>query len=243
MSDTSGRTRVGFFPTGRVFSLPALAAAATALTLVAAGCAGGDSSDGSGDGAPKADATYSGVVPAAEAPAPEGFSKAGIQKITINAPEGWQTDKSNGTLCMRPPGESKCGYGSLQVLPKVAKKDPNKWPTKDQAFDKDEGWASAPDTCRSLNTWEDGNVKVKSQKLQPLVENEGLKPGLVYLADGLKANYRAWTVTCENNDTFEVRLWLLPLSDIAVYAWSVDSQYSALYDKVAESMNTKKYKR
>ncbi|CAM3881565.1 hypothetical protein [Nocardiopsis rhodophaea] len=232
MSDTSGRTH------SRVFSLPALAAAVTALTLVATGCSGGDSSGGADQDAPKADATYSGVVPAAEAPAPTGFSKAEIQKITIDVPDGWATEESDGSLCMRPPGQARCGYGAIKVIPKVAKKSPGQWPTKDQKYNSDDGWAPDPTACRSLTTWEDGGVEVDDQKLRGW---EG--DGTVTLADGLKADHRVWTVTCKNNDTFEVRLWSLPLSDIAVYVWSVDSQYAALYDEVAKSMNTKKYKR
>lgn len=231
MSDTSGRTR------SRVSSFPALAAAVTALTLVAAGCSGDDSSGTSGDGAPTA--AYSGVVPAAEPPAPEGFSKAEIEKITINVPDGWATEKTDGALCMRPPGQARCGYGAIKVIPKVAENSPGKWPTKGEKYNSDDGWAPEPTTCRSLTTWEDGGVK--AEKDAELHGWDG--DGTVKLADGLKANRRVWTVSCENGDTFEVRLWLLPTSDIAVYAWSVDSQYASLYEKVATSMDTSDYKR
>ncbi|MBB6170387.1 hypothetical protein HNR23_000447 [Nocardiopsis mwathae] len=233
MSDTSGSTR------SRVRSFPALAAAVTALTLVVAGCGGGDAPEENGEASgPQPDETYSGVVAAAEAPAPDGFTAETFEKIRIDVPDGWATEESGDMLCMRPPGESECGYGSIQVLPKVAKNDPNKWPTKGTAYNKDGGWASETGTCRSLNTWEDGDVEAKQAKLQSWDGD-----GTVKLADDLKANHRVWTVTCENGDTFEVRLWLLPTSDVAVYAWSVDAQYAAVYDKVAESMNTEKYKR
>ncbi len=49
-------------------------------------------------------------------------------------------------------------------------------------------------------------------------------------------------MTCENDDTFEVRLWFLPESDVLVYVWSVDQRYDSLYLTIAESMDVTEYK-
>ncbi|GAB3455057.1 hypothetical protein GCM10027570_35520 [Streptomonospora sediminis] len=212
------------------------AAAGAALALLASGCGAGGS--GGSDAAPKPDSTYSAVVAAAEpAPPSGGFTTAEIKGIKIGAPKNWSVDTTGGQLCMRPPGQDSCGYGSVKVMPHVAKNDANKWPKKQ--YNKPDGWASTPTTCRSLGTAAAGDVGVTGAEALEVDNPQGLTEH----ADGLKSHHREWKVDCENGDTFEVRLWFLPESDIAVYAWSVDTQYSALYDKIAESMNTDAYKR
>ncbi|MFC4562912.1 hypothetical protein ACFO4E_13690 [Nocardiopsis mangrovi] len=228
MPGTSGRVR---FNRGR--SGPATAAAA-AVALLAAGCGSADS--GGGD-APALDARYSEVVPAAQPPAPDGFSPAEVEGVKINAPEDWNIDSTGGRLCMRPPEQDSCGYGSVQVLPHVAKNDENKWPKRGDAFnDAEAGWASAPGECRSAATAEGGTPVTGAEIVSP--PND-----LTEHADGLKSHHRVWEVTCENDDTFEVRLWFLPDSDVAVYVWSVDSRYAAVYDEVAASMDISDYKK
>ncbi|GAA3750847.1 hypothetical protein GCM10022205_42440 [Spinactinospora alkalitolerans] len=211
------------------------AAAIAALVPAAAACGGADGTAAAPEGGPSPDSTYGGAMPAAQAPAPEGFTPVEIEGIKINAPEGWEVDDADGRLCMRPPGQAACAYGSLQVLPHVAERDPDKWPKKGDAFDKKNGWASDPTACRSLNTAEAGDVKVKEAEQQTLPD-----PFTTH-ADGLKSHHSAWTVTCENNDTFEVRLWFLPTSDVAVYVWSVDARYAAVYDEIATSMDVTEY--
>ncbi|WP_345558901.1 hypothetical protein [Streptomonospora halophila] len=224
MSGTSGSRR----------SRTVAAAAAAALALLASGCGGGSG----GSAAPSPDSTYSAVVAAAEPPSTAaGFSTVEIQGIRIGAPKNWSIDKTGGQLCMRPPGQDSCGYGAVKVIPHVAENDPNKWPKKQ--YNNPDGWASDPASCRSLGTAASGGTGVTGAE-QVDVDNP---QGLTQHADGLKSHHRVWEVTCQNGDTFEVRLWFLPQSDIAVYAWSVDTRYSTLYDKIAESMNTDDYKR
>ncbi|QBI52934.1 hypothetical protein [Streptomonospora litoralis] len=229
MSGTSGTAR------SRTAAATA-AAAGAALVLLASGCGLGGS--GGSGAVPSPDSTYSNVVAAAEpAPPADGLTTVEVQGIKIGAPKNWSIDKTGGQLCMRPPGQGTCGYGAVQVIPHVAENDPNKWP-KTQ-FDSADGWASDPSVCRSLGTAAAGDVPVTgAEKLE--VENA---QGLTTHADGLKSHHREWKVSCQNGDTFEVRLWFLPQSDIAVYVWSVDAQYSALYDKIAKSMNTDGYER
>ncbi|MDA8371959.1 MAG: hypothetical protein M0026_19120 [Nocardiopsaceae bacterium] len=235
MSGTSGRAR--FKASAPWFG----AVAAAVLMLVASGCGGDDteSSDSSDSGAPKPESTYSEVVPAAEAPAPDGFSPVEIQGVKINAPEHWSIDKADGRLCMRPPGQDACAYGALQVIPKVAKNDPNSWPKKKSAYNKADGWAAEPDVCRSLATAEAGDVGVTGAQQEEVPEPNQVTEH----ADGRKSHHRVWTVDCANGDTFEVRLWFLPESDVAVYVWSADTQYSALYDEIAKSMDVSDYKK
>ncbi|TDQ53598.1 hypothetical protein [Actinorugispora endophytica] len=233
MSGKPGRARfeVGT-PTRRA---PVRAAAAlAAVALLAAGCGGSDQASEI-PSAPEPDTTYGGVVPAAQAPAPEGFTPFEIEGVRINAPEGWEVDQADGRLCMRPPGQSECGYGAIEVLPKAAERNPGNWPKKGDAFHQDGGWAADTSKCRSLNTAAAGDVGVVSAELALVGD------GLTTHADGLKSHYSTWTVTCENNDTFEVRLWFLPQSDVAVYAWSVDQQYEGVYLAVAESMDVTEY--
>ncbi|MUL42729.1 hypothetical protein FZ103_16390 [Streptomonospora sp. PA3] len=220
---------------GSPWSRTAAAAAAAALALLASGCSGGSGDSGA---APSPDSTYSAVVAAAEpAPPAGGFTTVEIQGIKISAPKNWSIDKTGTQLCMRPPGQESCAYGSVLVIPHVAKNDPNKWPKKQ--FNRPDGWSSNPTTCRSLGTAEASNVPATGAEKLPVDHPQGLTKH----ADGLKSHHREWEVTCQNGDTFEVRLWFLPQSDIAVYVWSVDAQYSALYDKIAKSMNTDAYKR
>ncbi|GAA4890689.1 hypothetical protein [Streptomonospora salina] len=224
MSGTSGSPR------------PRTAAAGAALALLVSGCAGGGSGDSGA--APSPQSTYSSVVAAAEPPAAtDDFSVVEIGGIRIGAPKNWSIDKASGLLCMRPPGQDACGYGAVQVIPHAAENDPNTWPA--EQFDDPDGWASDPSACRSLGTAESGGAGVAGAE-QLDVDNP---QGLTEHADGLRSHHREWEVSCDNGDTFEVRLWFLPESDIAVYVWSVDAQYAALYDEIAESMNTDDYER
>ncbi|WP_046468108.1 hypothetical protein [Allosalinactinospora lopnorensis] len=221
MSGTTGRAR---FTAGT----PAFGAAAFAA-LVLAGCGGG------GGNGP--DPAYSEAVPAAKPPAPDDLVAVDIAGVKIGAPEDWEVDKENNQLCLRPPGQNECGYGAVQVLPKAAKNDPKNWPKKGAAFDKPNGWASTPNECRSLNTTGENGVGVENAEQVQVGDEQGLATH----ADGLKSHHRAWEVTCENGDTFEVLLWYLPQSDVAVYAGSVDSQYRTTYDEIAESMDVTEY--
>lgn len=223
MSGTTGRAR---FAT----STSALGGATfVALMLLVSGCG----SDFGGDGPEE---TYSGAVPAAEPPAPDNLTTVNVAGVKIGAPEGWEVDKEGG-LCMRPPGQDQCGFGAIQVWPKAAENNPEDWPKKGNAYNKPNGWATFPNECRSLNTTGDEGVGVTDARQ----EDVGDEQGLVEHADGLKSHHRKWIVTCENNDTFEVRLWYLPKSDVAVYAGAVDPQYSTTYDAVAESMDVTEY--
>ncbi|NYI95794.1 hypothetical protein HNR12_002071 [Streptomonospora nanhaiensis] len=222
MSGTSGSVR----------SSAAAAGAAVAALVLLTACGGG--SGGSGGG-PEPESSYSAVVAAAEPPPAEGFTPVEVEGIKINAPKNWSVDNTGGTLCMRPPGQDGCGYGAIQVLPHVAENDPNKWPRKQ--YDAANGWASTPDKCRSLTTAAAADVGVAGAEKVPVDDPQGLAQH----ADGLKSHHRVWEVTCQNDDTFEVRLWFLPQSDVAVYVWSVDAQYSTLYDEVAASMDVTAY--
>ncbi|MFC3995141.1 hypothetical protein ACFOVU_04395 [Nocardiopsis sediminis] len=231
MPGTSGRV---WFNRGRI---GLTTAAAAAVALVAAGCGGGSEGAGGGD-TPTLEAMYSEVVPAAQAPAPEGFSEVEVEGVKINAPEDWNIDNTDGYVCMRPPDQGNdCEYGSIQVLPHAAERHDNRWPKRGNAFnDAEAGWASAPGECRSAATAEGGTAVTGAEITSP--PND-----LTEHADGLKSHHRVWEVTCENGDTFEVRLWFLPESDVAVYVWSADTRYSALYDEVAASMDISDYKK
>ncbi|GLU46685.1 hypothetical protein [Nocardiopsis ansamitocini] len=211
------------------------AAAAAATVLLVAGCGGGG--DVPTGAVPEPDATYGGLLPAAQAPAPEGFSSQNIEGVVIDAPEGWEVDQGDGQLCMRPPGQSDCGYGAIQVRPKAAERDSANWPKKGDAFNKDDGWAADTSACRSPNTAAAGEVGIKEARHQ-VVGN-----GLTTHADGLKSHYSVWSVTCDNDETFEVRMWFLPTSDVLVYAWSIDQRYEPVYLQVAESMDVTEYNR
>ncbi|WP_150244591.1 hypothetical protein [Nocardiopsis quinghaiensis] len=203
------------------------AAAAAALLLLAA-CSGG------GGGEVELERGESGLLPAAEPPAPEEFAAETIEGVSIKVPDGWQTRNEDGALCLNPPGQAACGYGSVQLTPHAAERHPQNWPAKDEAFKKDDGWAAGDGSCRSLNTAASGGIGVKSAKL-------AANPDFTEHADGLKSHHTVWKVTCDNDDTFEVRMWFLPISDVLLYVWSADSQYSSVYDEIALSMDTTDY--
>lgn len=215
----------------RTFRILCAGAAAASLVVSAAACGGG----GAAADPPTPESTYGGAVAAAEAPAPEGYEAARIEGVQINVPNDWKTEKADHRLCMRPPDQDGCGYGSLQVLPHAAKRDPAKWPKKGDAFRKKNGWASSPESCRSPGTFESGDIGIKSAR-----KDTG---DFTTHADGLKSNHTVWTVTCENGDTFEVRLWFLPVSDVVVYVPSADARYTKIYDEIAKSMDVSEYKK
>ncbi|MEU3020527.1 MULTISPECIES: hypothetical protein [unclassified Nocardiopsis] len=178
----------------------------------------------------------SGMMPAIEPPGPEGFGSADVMGVRIDTPDDWDVQNDGAQLCMTPPGQSSCAYGSIQLVPKQADKHPQGWPKKDESFNDDNGWADDTDSCRSLNTAASGNIGVSGASLQT-------GAGSVFEhADERKSHYSIWSVTCDNNDTFEVRMWFLPESDVLLYVWSVDAQYSAVYDEIAASMDTTEYR-
>ncbi|MFD3687508.1 hypothetical protein ACFWTE_22170 [Nocardiopsis sp. NPDC058631] len=204
------------------------AAAASALLLLGA-CSGGS------DGAEiELERGESGMVPAVEPPGPEGFGSETVEGITIDVPEGWEVQDQDGTLCVSPPGQAACAYGSVQLTAHAAENHPQEWPLKGDAHSKEDGWADNTDRCRSLNTAASGDIGIKGAELRVSDFTEH--------ADTLKSHHSVWDVTCANDDTFEVRMWFLPTSDVLLYVWSADSQYSAVYDQVAASMDTTEYR-
>ncbi|MFL1377841.1 MULTISPECIES: hypothetical protein [unclassified Nocardiopsis] len=206
------------------------AAAAVSLLLLTA-CSG----DSGGEGGEELglELGASGVVPAVEPPGPEGFTSQTVEGITIDMPEGWEIQNEGGVLCATPPGQAACAYGSIQLTPRAAQKNPNDWPKKGDAHAKDDGWADNTGSCRSLNTAASGGIGVSKAELKV--------SDFTVHANDLKSHHSVWQVTCANDDTFEVRMWFLPISDVLLYVWSADSQYSAVYDQVAASMNTDGY--
>ena len=171
-----------------------------------------------------------GMMPPVAPPEPEGFSTEEIGGVTIEIPEDWEAQEEGGTLCVTPPGQSSCAYGSIQLTPGAADRHPDDWPSKGDAFFEDDGWADNTDNCRSLNTAASGNIGTSEAELtySDLMEH----------ADDLKSNHSVWNVTCANDDSFEVRMWFLPISDVLLYVWSVDAQYDQVYDEIARSMDT-----
>ncbi|MFE1167190.1 hypothetical protein [Nocardiopsis sp. NPDC058789] len=207
-------------------------AAVAAASLLALTACGSDEASGGIE----LERGESGMMPAIEPPGPEGFDTADVMGVAIETPEEWEVQNDGSQLCMTPPGQSSCAYGSIQLVPKQADKHPQSWPKKDDAFHDDDGWADDTDSCRSLNTAASGNIGVEGATLTT-------GPGNVFEhADGLKSHHSLWTVTCDNDDTFEVRMWFLPESDVLLYVWSVDAQYSAVYDEIAASMDTTEYR-
>ncbi|MFD6952572.1 hypothetical protein A6A08_26195 [Nocardiopsis sp. TSRI0078] len=202
------------------------AAAGAALLLLAA-CSGG------GGGEVELERGESGILPAAEPPAPEEFGTENIEGVSIKVPDGWETQSEGGTLCVSPPGQTACAYGSVQLTPHAAGRHPQEWPAKGEAYKKDDGWAADTGSCRSLNTAASGGIGVEEAKLKVSDFTEH--------ADGLKSHHSVWEVACANDDTFEVRMWFLPISDVLLYVWSADSQYSSVYDEIALSMDTTGY--
>ncbi|GAA1072514.1 MAG: hypothetical protein JK586_12340 [Nocardiopsis sp. BM-2018] len=223
MARTTGevRHRAG---SGRV-----LAVSAVALLALSA-CAGESA------GEIELERGESGMMPAIEPPGPEGFDSAEVGGVSIDAPDGWEVQNEGGQLCMTPPGQSACAYGSVQLVPKQAANHPQDWPKKGDAFYDDDGWADNTDSCRSLNTAASGNIGVDKATL---TSDHGQ---IFEHADGLKSHHSVWSVTCDNDDTFEVRMWFLPESDVMLYVWSADAQYSAVYDEIAASMDTTEYR-
>jgi hypothetical protein len=205
-------------------------AAAVSLLLLTA-CSG--DSGGEGGEAPGLELGAAGVVPAVEPPGPEGFTSQTVEGITIDMPEGWEIQNEGGVLCATPPGQAACAYGSIRLTPRAAQKNPDDWPKKGDAHAKDDGWADDTGSCRSLNTAASGGIGVSKAELKV--------SDFTVHANDLKSHHSVWQVTCANDDTFEVRMWFLPISDVLLYVWSADSQYSAVYDQVAASMNTDGY--
>lgn len=211
-----------------VRGLRAATGAAAALVLLGA-CSGGDA------GAEvELERGESGILPAAQPPAPEEFGTESIEGVSIEVPDDWEVQTQDGVLCVSPPGQAACAYGSVHLIPHAAERNPKDWPSKGDAFNKDDGWADDTGSCRSLNTSASGGIGVDGAELT--VTNSFTEH-----ADGLKSHHAVWKVTCVNDDTFEVRMWFLPISDVLLYVWSADSQYSAVYDEIALSMDTTGY--
>ncbi|MBB6120765.1 hypothetical protein [Nocardiopsis algeriensis] len=207
------------------------AAAATASLLALAACSGGGS-----EGAEiTLERGESGVMPGIEPPDPGEYAAQEIEGVSIEVPEGWQVQNEGGTLCVSPPGQDACGYGSVQLTPQASTRNPGEWPKKGDAFNKEDGWGADTGSCRSLNTAASGGIGVSGADLKVA--------DFTQHADGLKSHHSVWEVTCANDDRFEVRMWFLPISDVLLYVWSVDSQYSAVYDEIALSMDTSGYER
>ena len=171
-----------------------------------------------------------GMMPPVAPPEPEGFDTVEISGVSIEIPDGWEAQEENDSLCVTPPGQSDCAYGAIQLIPEAADRHPDDWPSKGDAFFDDDGWAGDTDSCRSLNTASSGNIGVSDAELT--------YSGLMEHADELKSNHSVWDVSCVNDDSFEVRMWFLPISDILLYVWSVDAQYDQVYDEIAQSMDT-----
>ncbi|MEE2052544.1 hypothetical protein [Nocardiopsis tropica] len=206
------------------------AVAASALLLLGA-CSGGAEEAGT---AIELERGESGMVPAAEPPGPEGFTPQTVEGITIDVPDGWDVQNQGGTLCASPPGQAACAYGSVQLTAHAAENHPQEWPSRGGAHSKADGWADNTDRCRSLNTAASGDIGIKDAELRVSDFTEH--------ADTLKSHHSVWDVTCANDDTFEVRMWFLPTSDVLLYVWSADSQHSAVYDQMAASMDTTEYR-
>lgn len=210
---------------GRWRTRAAVGAAAAAVLLTAGACGQAEEIElERGEG---------GMMPPVAPPDPEGFSTVEIDGVSIDVPEDWEVQEEGGTLCVIPPGQSDCSYGSIQLTPNAADQHPNDWPAEGEAQFEEDGWADATDNCRSLNTAASGNIGVSGAELtySELMEH----------ADGLKSNHSVWNVSCVNDDSFEVRMWFLPISDVLLYVWSVDAQYDQVYDEVAQSMDTTDY--
>ncbi|MDE3719771.1 hypothetical protein PWG71_00090 [Nocardiopsis sp. N85] len=207
------------------------AAIAAASLLLLTACAGEPEDEGDDAGLRMG---ADGVVPGVEPPGPEGFTTEKVDGVAIDVPEGWAVQNQDGTLCASPPGQDPCAYGSIQLTPKAAEKNPNDWPKKGDAHSKDDGWAADTGSCRSLNSAASGGIGVSGAELKVSDFTEH--------ADTLKSHHSVWQVTCANDEAFEVRMWFLPVSDVLLYVWSADSQYSAVYDEVARSMDTTEYR-
>lgn len=190
--------------------------------------------------APSPDSTFEDVMPATESPPPDGFDSVDFQGIRVDVPTDWAVDEGDEALCVGPPDQEECRFGAFLVLPQAAERNDEDWPA--EHFDDDDGWAAEPEECRSYGTAtepEDDAVPVDEADLA--TEDFGEHPAPDHDDDVRRSNYRAWSVTCDNDDTFEVRLWYLPQSDVAAYVWSVDEQYSSIYTTMAESMNIDDY--
>ncbi|MDS1272028.1 hypothetical protein RIF23_17195 [Lipingzhangella sp. LS1_29] len=236
------------WPGGRPWRGPAVpnsgvwGSALVGIGLLVAGCGG---SDGAAEGAaqipeeaPSPDTTFDEVMPAVESP-PEGFDMAEFQGVRVDVPEGWEIDDGDDAMCVRPPGQEECRFGAFLVFPSASERQDESWPA--EHFDEDDGWAPNPERCRSFATASDVDGDVGIGESDLVVQDFGEHPA-EDRDDGVRrSHFRQWDVTCENEDTFAVRLWYLPQSDVAAYVWSVDEQYSETYTQIAESMNIDDY--
>lgn len=204
-------------------------AGAAAAVLVLAAC-GGDDGGGSLEDV-ELQAGEGGMMPPVAPEGSEGTEALDVDGVSIEAPEDWEVQNEGGTLCLTPPGQPACAYGSIQLSTGAADQHPQNWPLQGEAFSDDDGWADNTDSCRSLNTAASGNIDVESAELT--------NPGeFATHADDLKSHHSVWNVSCVNGDEFEVRMWFLPVSDVLLYVWSADPQHDQLYDEVAASMDT-----
>lgn len=194
-----------------------------ALTLIAlVGCGAQE-----GALAPVPDESYEGVLPASAQDPLADAEAATIEGIAVQVPASWSSSDHEGALCIQPPGRDGCRYGALLVYPHAAERQGNNWPS--DHFDRDNGWAAGQRQCRAEGA--DGGVSGAQLETQDFTDH----------ADGLTSHHSVWQVNCENGDGFEVRLWYLPESDVAVYAWAVDPGHAEAYDEIARSMDTGEY--
>lgn len=212
---------------GRLRGRVGLGAGAAAAVLALSACGGGGESLEDVE----LQAGEGGMMPPVAPAGEEGTTTVDVDGVSMEVPEDWEVQNEGGELCLTPPGQPACAYGSLQLLTGAADQHPQNWPLEGEDFAADDGWASNTDSCRSLNTAASGNIDVEGAELT--------NPGEFFVhADDLKSHHAVWDVSCVNGDSFEVRMWFLPVSDVLLYVWSADPQHDEVYARAAESMDT-----
>lgn len=68
------------------------------------------------------------------------------------------------------------------------------------------------------------------------------RSSLAKMADGRKAAYREWRVTCANNDQYTMKIWHLPLSKVSLFVLSARPEDSKGYKQIIASTDLLDYK-
>ena len=141
-------------------------------------------------------------------------------------PSGWRFDKGDVyQAALLPPGENTSRSGL--VLSWLGAPQAGQWPA--ERLDEDNGWqAGDPPYCLAPGSTE---------------EDFALPPGSlirkerITLKGGYLAEYRAWSVTCENGSRFVTKAWYVPEVELALFSLAADARYSREYDGIVAGLD------
>ncbi|MFE4925154.1 hypothetical protein [Streptomyces sp. NPDC056661] len=147
-----------------------------------------------------------------------------LRELSFQVPRGWTAWQPEPGIqaCVQPPGVPQdmdhCWATGIQVATK----------TGDQSgiLDRDDGWKAQP-FCWTA----DGRANFTDAITSSRLVAQATVP-----VSGQQASYRAWRVTCRSGQKFTARLWWVPLHELSIRAYRLDSREAPLADRLVSSL-------